>query len=485
MHDRPNPPSNAPGRAVFCNRTLNMRSVQAVGFDMDYTLVHYDVAEWESRAYAHAQQRMLERGLPVGDLRFDPSLFARGLILDLELGNIVKANRFGYVTQAAHGTALLAHDAQRRAYSQTWVDLGEPRWVFLNTLFSISEACIYGQLVDLHDAGKLPQVRSNADIYRLVSETINAAHLEGQLKAEIMADPERFVDLDPDLPQTLLDLHHAGKKLFLATNSEWHYTRAMMRFAFADRLGGMRWRELFDLVIVQAAKPGFFERSTPFFEVIDPDDEHGAERPLQAPLRQGVVYRGGNAEDVQKHFGLDGSEILYVGDHVYADVHVSSRIRRWRAALVLRELEEEVAAESAFAEQQRTLEELMEQKIELDRQQASLRLAILRVESGGPMPDSVDASLADTEQLQAKLRELRQSIDELDGRIAPLARAAATTLGHERWGPAMRAGNDKSRLARQIESHADVYTSRVSNLLHVTPFGYLRGARGRLPHDQV
>ena len=47
----------------------------------------------------------------------------------------------------------------------------------------------------------------------------------------------------------------------------------------------------------------------------------------------------------------------------------------------------------------------------------------------------------------------------------------------------MRAGNDKSRLARQIEGHADIYMSRVSNLLHVTPYGYLRGTRGSLPHD--
>ncbi|MET0283873.1 MAG: 5'-nucleotidase domain-containing protein, partial [Polyangiales bacterium] len=29
-----------PGRRLFCNRTLNMRSIKAVGFDMDYTLVH-------------------------------------------------------------------------------------------------------------------------------------------------------------------------------------------------------------------------------------------------------------------------------------------------------------------------------------------------------------------------------------------------------------------------------------------------------------
>jgi 5'-nucleotidase len=61
-----------------------------------------------------------------------------------------------------------------------------------------------------------------------------------------------------------------------------------------------------------------------------------------------VIYRGGNAEAVQQHFGIDGSEILYVGDHVYADVHVSSQIRRWRTALVLRELEHEVRAEQAF-----------------------------------------------------------------------------------------------------------------------------------------
>ena len=34
-----------------------------------------------------------------------------------------------------------------------------------------------------------------------------------------------------------------------------------------------------------------------------------------------------------------------------------------------------------------------------------------------------------------------------------------------------------------IESYADVYTSRVSNLLFQTPFAYLRSPRGSLPHD--
>ncbi|MEF8940542.1 MAG: 5'-nucleotidase domain-containing protein, partial [Salinivenus sp.] len=28
-------------RGLFCNRTLNLRGIQAIGYDMDYTLIHY------------------------------------------------------------------------------------------------------------------------------------------------------------------------------------------------------------------------------------------------------------------------------------------------------------------------------------------------------------------------------------------------------------------------------------------------------------
>ena len=46
-------PDNDPTRAVFCNRTINLRAVRAVGFDMDYTLIQYDVGAWEGKAYAY------------------------------------------------------------------------------------------------------------------------------------------------------------------------------------------------------------------------------------------------------------------------------------------------------------------------------------------------------------------------------------------------------------------------------------------------
>jgi len=478
MANTPEPDHPPPERRVFCNRTLNMRSIRAVGFDMDYTLVHYDVREWEARAFDHVRRQLVERGLPAQDFRFDADEFARGLVLDTDLGNVVKCNRFGYVTQATHGTRMLDHEEQRRTYTQVWVDLSEPRWVFLNTLFSLSEASIYAQLVDLFDHGRLPGVADYRAVQSIVVDTMNKAHLEGKLKAEIVADPQRFVDVDEDLVQTLLDLRHAGKKLFLATNSEWHYTRPMMEYIVAPFLKGASWQSLFDLVIVQAKKPAFFEAKAPFFEVVD---TAGTERPHDGPFRATAVYRGGNAELVQQHFGADGSEILYVGDHVYADVHVSSQIRRWRTALVLRELEDEVLQEAAFATGHAELDAAMREKQRLEHEQALLRLALQRLDHKGPLPAPVPTTVP---AIQERLRALRPLLDALDQRIVPLAKTSGQ-LGNRRWGPLMRAGNDKSRLARQIERHADVYTSRVSNFLHLTPFGYLRAARGSLPHDNA
>jgi 5'-nucleotidase len=467
-----------PGRGVFCNRTLNMRSIRAVGCDMDYTLIDYDATAWERRAYQHVKERLLAQGLRVAGLQFDPALFTRGLILDVELGNVLKANRFGYVTRATHGTRLLAHEEQRKAYSQVWVDLSEPRWVFLNTLFSLSEVCLYAQLVDLIDAdpGAAPTTLGYGGLYRVVRDTMNAAHLEGELKAEVAADPERFVTIDDELPTALLDLKHAGKLLLLVTNSEWSYTSAMMSYGFDRHLPtGMTWRQLFDVVIVQAGKPEFFDGRAPLHEVVDPS---GLLRPCPGKLERGRAYLGGHARLVEQSFGLAGEEILYVGDHVYADIHVSSQIRRWRTALVLRELEHEVAAERAFAAKQAELEGLMADKQALEREQAQLRLCLQRAQLGYAPPLALEQRGA-----QERQRELRAALDALDPRITALAREAGQ-IGNLRWGPLMRAGNDKSRLARQIERHADVYTSRVSNLMYLTPYGYLRAPRGSLPHDR-
>jgi 5'-nucleotidase len=463
-------------RRIFGNRTLNLRSIRAIGYDMDYTLIHYRVEEWERRAFDHTRSRLRESGWPVDDLEFDPTSVIRGLTIDLELGNLVKPTRFGYVIRAAHGTEFLEFDRLRREYEGVAVDLADDRWVFLNTLFSLSEASLYAQLVDRHDAGALPRVNGYADLYEKVRSTLDAAHMEGQLKAEILADPDRFVVPDPDTPLTLLDQREAGKRLILITNSEWSYTSRMMAYAFDPHLPhGQTWRDLFEAVIVSSDKPAFFSTQRPMYRVVD--EERGLMQPQLGPLEAGGVYVGGNAAQLEQHLGLHGAEILYVGDHLYSDVSVTKMLLRWRTALVLREMESEVEAAEEFRARETRLQALMGTKGRLERELAHARLDALR-ERGGYAPPVGDPDTANT-----RSEEIRARLAELDAEIAPLAMAAGV-LRNAAWGPLMRSGNDKSLFARQVERYADVYTSRVSNFLMATPFGYLRAARGNLPHDE-
>jgi hypothetical protein len=190
---------------------------------------------------------------------------------------------------------------------------------------------------------------------------------------------------------------------------------------------------------------------------------------------KGAVQLGGDAALVERTLGVSGAEILYVGDHLFGDVNASKLALRWRTGLVLRELEPEIAALDSFRARAAVLDGLMEQKVALDNEIAHLRLALLRGKAGyaedsRPPPQP------------SRLRALARQAIELEQLIAPYAKEASQ-LGNRKWGPLLRAGNDKSLFARQLENNADIYFSRVSNLLGVTPFGYLRASRGSLPHD--
>lgn len=46
-------------KQIFCNRSLNMKSIVAVGFDMDYTLAQYKPDTFESLAYTGTIQKLV------------------------------------------------------------------------------------------------------------------------------------------------------------------------------------------------------------------------------------------------------------------------------------------------------------------------------------------------------------------------------------------------------------------------------------------
>jgi 5'-nucleotidase len=445
---------------------------------MDYTLVHYRTEEWERAAFQSALAVLARRGWPVAGLLFDPASVIQGLAFDLELGNLVKATRFGYVIRAHHGTRALTFEAQREAYASTFVELSEARWEFMNTLFSLSEASLFAQLVDRLDGGELPETLGYRELHGIIRSALDEAHNLGELKSQIAADPDRFVELDAELPLTLLDQKAADKRLLLVTNSDWAYARSILSYAL-DRFlpDGVSWRDLFDFVIVEARKPVFFAGPQAVYRMVD--EQQGLLRPYRGVLEPGGVFLGGDALLVESSLGLSGAQILYLGDHLFGDVHVSKEMLRWRTGLILREIESEILALEQARAAEAELQKLMARKVGIDNRLAHLRLARQRAKQRyGPQPEgSLDV-------IEAALDGSAEEALALEAEIAPLAQAFGE-LGNPTWGPLMRAGSDKSLFARQVERYADIYTSRVSNLLAATPFAYLRAARGSLPHDSA
>jgi 5'-nucleotidase len=460
---------------VFCNRTLNLRNIKAIGYDMDYTIVNYHSERWEERAYDYLKQYFLNIGWPVQNLEFDPTVACRGLMIDQEKGNLVKANRFGFIKLARHGTRSLDLSDIKKNYSRTIIDLSEKRWVFLNTLFSLSEGCIYAQLVDLLDQKQIPQTLGYADLYQQVYQVLEAAHMEGELKNDIMADPDRYVKLDPKIPLTLLDQFYAGKKLMLITNSEWPYAQHMMQYTFDRYLPtGMTWKDLFEIIIVSARKPSFFTSVQPLFEIIT---DSGLLRPYLSKLKRGTCFLGGSALHVEEALRISGDEILYIGDHMFSDVQVTKNVLRWRTGLILKELDQELEVLNKFKTQEELLQKLMQAKENLENQHSVKKLIIQRIQHQYDLQANQNI-----QTLEKECEKIKHEIEHLDETIKPIATLAAQ-LHNPNWGLLMRAGNDKSYLAYQMERYADIYAGSVSDLLKITPFCYLRSQRGQLPHE--
>ena len=49
-----------------------MCQIRCIGYDMDYTLIHYKVTEWEGRAYMYAKENLKQVRFQIKRLVFDP-----------------------------------------------------------------------------------------------------------------------------------------------------------------------------------------------------------------------------------------------------------------------------------------------------------------------------------------------------------------------------------------------------------------------------
>jgi len=215
----------------------------------------------------------------------------------------------------------------------------------------------------------------------------------------------------------------------------------------------MTWRDIFDMIIVNARKPDFFSQRNSMYQIVTED---GLMKPVVQAFKGGI-FAGGSAAQVEKAVGIKGDDIMYVGDHIYTDAGVAKMTFRWRTCLIIRELEEEVLAAFEGRESRKKIIELMHKKELVGDLFNHLRLGF------DPIRHNNGRFTKDPEILEMMMAQMLMVMTKLDEEIGlRISRDGADFS--ETWGYLCRAGvHDKSFLYRQIEKWADIYTSRVAN----------------------
>jgi 5'-nucleotidase len=476
---------------VFCNRNLRMDTIEMIGFDMDYTIALYHQDRLEQLSMELTLQKLVDKhGYPpdIRHLSYDPRWAIRGLVVDKKYGNVFKMDRHAYVGRCYHGFRELSHDERKLTYRNEKINLSSDRYEWIDTLFALPEAVMYTTLVDWADrqTGTVDYDKLFTDIRTAIDE----AHRDDTLKSVIKADLPAFIIKDPLLGETLHKFRSSGKKLFLLTNSLYDYTASVMAYLLdGERKAYPSWRNYFDIVMVGAGKPAFFNELRPFVQI---DAATGA------PVANGhngesikhfsrdKVYLAGNVVAFEQITGIKGEQVLYIGDHIYGDILRLRKQHMWRTAMVLQELEREISVSDRLEAQIKDLELLdrRHRNLESEIDYQSLRLKKLqRLLDDAATPAALRPRLEEARKLtRESVEALRDRAGLMDAEVDSLeARIVRAYNSH--WGSCLREGNENSRFGEQVNDYADLYTSRVSNFGPYSPLRYFRAPRRPMPHE--
>lgn len=455
-----------PGK-VFVNRTLNLKKIRYIGVDMDHTLIRYNSENFERLSHTTMIEKLIKGKSYPETLRrlvFDYNFAVRGLVIDRKMGNLLKLNRYTAIRASYHGLKPLDFKTHQKLYKSTYIDLSNSDYLAVDTSFSISLANLIAQIVELKDtdlANKYPEYAQIADD---VLDALDEAHRDGSLKEVVKKNLDQFIIKDPELVAGLEKFRRHGKKIFVLTNSDFHYTKLLLDYAITPFLKEHKsWIDLFEFVITFASKPKFFYDDPKYLRV-NPVD--GTMSNVEGKLTPGI-YQGGGAKKFTKDLDLQGDDILYIGDHIYGDILRLKKDCNWRTAMVIEELDEEIENNKKAEPYNQEIESLMRKKEPFEDELTELMTK--KIEKRGDVSES-------------QIETLQKTISEIDGQISQLIKKQQA-LYNANWGQLMRAGNEESYFAYQLDRYACVYMKKLLDLLDLSPRTYFRAPRRPLSHE--
>jgi HAD superfamily 5'-nucleotidase-like hydrolase len=368
------------------SKSIDVSRFNLIGFDLDHTLVRYRLRELNELCFRLFRDYLLTKCNmhvdcvpPLAD--YDFAQCKKGLVIDMQRGNILVLSGSARVMLARHGGKLMSDEDIANAYGvERATDFAGKStahgWWSLATAFMGSIAQLYSFLVDWLDrnSGSVDACDNYfARDYVTLAEALYdgvtyhfAAWGRGGFFDAIAKQPERYLYARDDVKRWLVRLRErAGARLFVCTNSLPEYTDFLLRHVF-----GKQWSALFDLTLTYARKPLFFADDTlDFFEWrqrpgagagehIDVSESASQRIDLAADKR----YSGGCARGLVERLGAqlpqvgadDASpmpRVLYFGDHLESDCRVPEHLAAehpstWHAVAIVEELEDLASSSS-------------------------------------------------------------------------------------------------------------------------------------------
>lgn len=328
--------------------TFRISDYDCIGFDLDNTLLRYKISSMVQLEFDVLSTYLIEhKGYDPKHLRRPLSeqldFLQKGLIVDFERGNILKIRADGYIIRAAHGTVHMTDTQIVAAYGPerhwaavdmftkdllcAWNGPAADKMRTLLDFFDMPASLVFARCIDsvdnaIDDGGGVHPTAYNVwpDI------------LDGLLN---MYTREHFASGDSDyfeaLKRTPADYIHVAsaevisflkelkkeRTTFLLTGSNSDFANLTASHAL-----GADWRDLFDVVVCFAKKPGFFSMQRPFMQL----DGHTERLPAitdAAALQLDTVYSQGNWTDLKALLSRKRpvERMLYVGDNLLQDVY--------------------------------------------------------------------------------------------------------------------------------------------------------------------
>jgi hypothetical protein len=328
--------------------------------------------------------------------------------------------------------------------------------VWVNDLFSLSEACLLSDVVQLALDAEI-----DFDPYALqqdVQRAISHVHSSGLLRDAVARDPDVFLHPNPSLRPLLKKWRDAGKQLFMLTNSSFPFVNAGMSYIVDDG----NWRDLFDIVITASDKPRFFTQDTPFRCLNHANESSFA---MWHPVTEAdldKVLVGGSVERLAGLAGWVNRNVLYFGDHLHSDLVEPRRTRGWYTGAIIRELEHEF-----LVQQSDEFRQLLTTMFQVEALLNDIQLeesAIEESKQNGPLQELLDV--------------LEKTRFDLNAEIG--------NLFHPHFGSIFWSLRDPSAYALALYKGSDVYTTRVENFAHYMPnHRFYPEHADHLPHEKL